>query len=139
MGTSNFAAWEMAEAEWVAKTEHLERFVCVEPEYNMLKRAVESELVPFCERYGVGMTPFYPLAAGFLTGKYQRGADAPEGTRLAIAPNHGKRWLTEGYFDALDGITAFCERTGHPMIDVGVRLAAGEPRGEFSHRRSVAS
>jgi aryl-alcohol dehydrogenase-like predicted oxidoreductase len=68
LGTSNFAAWEMAEAAWVSKTEHLERFVCVEPEYNMLKRTVESELVPFCERYGVGMTPFYPLAGGFLTG-----------------------------------------------------------------------
>jgi aryl-alcohol dehydrogenase-like predicted oxidoreductase len=127
LGTSNFAAWEMTEAMWVSKAEHLERFVCVEPEYNMLKRAVESELVPFCERYGVGMTPFYPLAAGFLTGKYQRGADAPEGTRLAIAPNQGKRWLTDGYFDALDGIAAFCERTGHAMIDVAFAWLLAHP------------
>ena len=70
LGTSNFAAWEMTEAAWVSKTKQLEHFICIEPEYNMLKRAVETELVPFCERYGVGMTPFYPLAGGFLTGKY---------------------------------------------------------------------
>jgi aryl-alcohol dehydrogenase-like predicted oxidoreductase len=127
LGTSNFAAWEMTEAAWVSKTEHLERFVCVEPEYNMLKRNVETELSPFCERYGVGMTPFYPLAGGFLTGKYQRGADAPEGTRLAIAPNQGKRWLTDSYFDTLDGIAAFCERTGHAMIDVAFAWLLAHP------------
>jgi aryl-alcohol dehydrogenase-like predicted oxidoreductase len=127
LGTSNFAAWEMAEAAWVSKTEHLERFVCVEPEYNMLKRAVESELIPFCEHYGVGMTPFYPLAAGFLTGKYQRGADAPEGTRLAIAPNQGKRWLTDDFFDMLDAIAAFCERSGHTMIDVAFAWLLAHP------------
>ena len=127
LGTSNFAAWEMAEAAWVSKTEHLERFVCVEPEYNMLKRNVESELVPFCERYGVGMTPFYPLAGGFLTGKYKRGAGAPDGTRLAIAPNQGKRWLTDDYFDALDGIAEFCERTGHAMIDVAFAWLLANP------------
>ena len=118
LGTSNFAAWEMTEAAWVSKTKQLEHFICIEPEYNMLKRAVETELVPFCERYGVGMTPFYPLAGGFLTGKYKRGVDAPEGTRLALAPNQGKRWLTDGYFDYLDGIAAFCDRTGYAMTDV---------------------
>jgi aryl-alcohol dehydrogenase-like predicted oxidoreductase len=127
LGTSNFAAWEMTEAAWVSKSEHLEHFVCVEPEYNMLKRTVESELIPFCEQYGVGITPFYPLAGGFLTGKYQRGAGAPEGTRLAIAPNQGERWLTDRYFDVLDGIAAFCERTGHGMTDVAFAWLLAHP------------
>lgn len=127
LGTSNFAAWEMTEAAWISSTNHLEKFVCIEPEYNMLQRSVESELVPFCAEYGVGMTPFYPLAGGFLTGKYHRGESAPEGTRLAIAPNQGKRWLTDEYFDFLDGIVEFCNGTGHTMTDVAFAWLLANP------------
>jgi aryl-alcohol dehydrogenase-like predicted oxidoreductase len=127
VGTSNFAAWEMCEADWVATQAGLARFVCIEPEYSMLRRDVEPELVPYCERYAVGMTPFYPLASGFLTGKYQRGAGAPSGTRLDIATNQGNRWLTDANFDAFDRIAAFCERTGHAMVDVAFAWLLASP------------
>jgi aryl-alcohol dehydrogenase-like predicted oxidoreductase len=127
LGTSNFAAWEMCEADWVAQNAGLGRFICIEPEYSMLRRDVEPELVPYCERYEVGMTPFYPLASGFLTGKYQRGIDAPTGTRLDIATNQGNRWLTDANFDALDRIAAFCERTGHAMADVALAWLLANP------------
>jgi len=127
LGTSNFAAWEMCEADWIATNAGLNRFVCIEPEYSLLRRDVEPELVPFCEQYHVGMTPFYPLAGGFLTGKYQRGVDAPAGTRLAIAANQGDRWLTDANFDAIERIAAFCERTGHAMADVALAWLLANP------------
>ena len=83
IGCSNFAAWQVCEANWTARAGNLNQFVTVQPEYNMLNRTVERELVPFCHEYNIGILPFYPLASGFLTGKYRQGEAVPEGTRLA--------------------------------------------------------
>ena len=83
VGSSNFAGWQIADADWVARTEHVNRFISAQNHYNLLEREVEAEVVPACLRFGVGLLPFFPLARGLLTGKYRRGQDAPEGTRLA--------------------------------------------------------
>ena len=82
LGCSNFAAWQVSEANWLARANSLNQFVTVQPEYNMLNRSVERELVPFCHEYNIGILPFYPLASGFLTGKYRQGEALPEGARL---------------------------------------------------------
>ena len=83
IGCSNFAAWQVCEAIWISRANNFAPFVTVQPEYNMLNRSVERELVPFCHEYNIGILPFYPLASGFLTGKYRQGEPVPEGTRLA--------------------------------------------------------
>ena len=82
IGCSNFAAWQLCEAAWTSKANNLESFVAVQSQYNLLDRHIESEMVPCCQAYGIGVVPWGPLAAGFLTGRYQRGKPAPAGTRL---------------------------------------------------------
>ncbi len=81
IGCSNYAAWQVTQALWISDREHLARFVSVQPEYNLLERDVERELAPCCIEFGLGIIPYYPLAAGVLTGKYKPGEPAPEGTR----------------------------------------------------------
>src|SRR6185369_8462992 len=82
LGNSNFAAWQITEAEWTARTSGRDRFISAQNEYNLLKRDAERELVPALVRYGLGLLPFYPLANGLLTGKYHRGEPPPAGSRI---------------------------------------------------------
>jgi aryl-alcohol dehydrogenase-like predicted oxidoreductase len=87
VGCSNFAAWQVAEAMGTAKALGIELLVSLEPEYSsMLKRAIEKELLPCCTRYHVGILPYFPLASGFLTGKYRRGQPPGAGTRCSTPP-----------------------------------------------------
>jgi aryl-alcohol dehydrogenase-like predicted oxidoreductase len=71
IGCSNFAAWQIVQANWIARTEHLSRFISAQNAYNLLDRQVERELVPACIAHGVGILPYFSLASGFLTGKYR--------------------------------------------------------------------
>jgi aryl-alcohol dehydrogenase-like predicted oxidoreductase len=95
VGCSNYSGWQLTEAMWIAKTEHLEHYVSAQNQYSLLERAIETELVPAASKYGVGILPYFPLASGFLTGKYRKDQDLPEGARLS-APNNpfGGRIMT---------------------------------------------
>jgi aryl-alcohol dehydrogenase-like predicted oxidoreductase len=82
VGCSNFAAWQVVEALWVADRQRLERFVSVQPHYSLLNRAeFERELEGVCRAYGLAVLPYSPLAGGFLTGKYRRGEAPPSPSR----------------------------------------------------------
>ena len=91
IGCSNFAGWQVADADWTARPAGLERFISAQNHYNLLNRAVETELVPACEQFGLGILPYFPLASGLLSGKYRRGEAAPEGTRLAGRARRSER------------------------------------------------
>lgn len=78
---SNFEAWRVCEALWTSEKLGLEEFVCVQPLYNIVNRDAEVELLPFCEKYGVGVVPYSPLARGVLSGKYLVGQKPPKGSR----------------------------------------------------------
>ena len=80
---SNFEAWRVCEALWTSEKLGLEEFVCVQPLYNIVNRDAEVELLPFCEKYGVGVVPYSPLARGVLSGKYLIGQEPPKGSRAA--------------------------------------------------------
>ncbi|MDE0396759.1 MAG: aldo/keto reductase [Candidatus Poribacteria bacterium] len=80
---SNFEAWRVCEALWTSEKYGLEEFVCVQPLYNIVNRDPEVELLPFCEKYGVGVVPYSPLARGVLSGKYLTGEAPPKGSRAA--------------------------------------------------------
>lgn len=80
---SNFEAWRVCEALWTSEKLGLEAFVCVQPLYNIVNRDAEVELLPFCEKYGVGVVPYSPLARGVLSGKYLVGQEPPKGSRAA--------------------------------------------------------
>lgn len=82
LGASNYAAYRLADSQWIAKTEHLHRFVALQMQYSLLVRDLEREHIPLCKRFGMGVLPWSPLAAGLLSGKYTRNQPAPPGVRL---------------------------------------------------------
>jgi aryl-alcohol dehydrogenase-like predicted oxidoreductase len=126
IASSNFSAVQVVEAAWVAKTEHLTPFIAAQNQYNLLDRSVERELTGVCATYGLGIVPFFPLASGFLTGKYRPGQAAPEGTRLA-GPMGG-RYLTEGNFETLQKLEAIAESAGHTMLELAMSWLAQQPQ-----------
>ncbi|HLS90334.1 MAG TPA: aldo/keto reductase, partial [Limnochordia bacterium] len=79
IGASNYAAWQLCRANDVAEMRGWTPFISIQPHYHMLERSIEKELVPYCEAFGVGIIPYFPLAGGFLTGKYRRGQAPPPG------------------------------------------------------------
>ena len=127
LGCSNFAAWQLCEAIWTSKAHNLAPFVSVQNEYNMLNRRVERELVPFCHQYDIGIVPFFPLAGGFLTGKYRQGEVVPEGTRLFGNQRAQERTLTEQNFLMLSELENFAVERGHPMVELAIAWLLGNP------------
>jgi aryl-alcohol dehydrogenase-like predicted oxidoreductase len=126
LGNSNFFGWQIADAEWVAQTRHLTRFISAQNEYNVLQRNVEIEIGPACQKYGLGLLPFHPLASGFLTGKYRPEQPPPEGSRLERAPTSGPG-LNEGNFGLLLNLERFAEERGHTITELAFSWLAGKP------------
>ena len=91
-----------------------EQFVTIQPHYHMLERGIEHELVPYCEYAGIGILPYFPLAGGFLTGKYKRGEPAPAGSRGERSP-YVQRYMTDANFDKLDKLQAFVAARGYTL------------------------
>ena len=127
IGNSNFFGWQVVEADWIARTEHLTRFISAQNEYNLLQRNVETELAPAITKYGLGLLPYFPLASGFLTGKYRPNEAPPEGTRLGNPNSPFGRVLNEGNFDMLMKLEKFAEDRGHTMIELAFSWLASKP------------
>jgi aryl-alcohol dehydrogenase-like predicted oxidoreductase len=123
LGSSNFAGWQVADADWVARTRGLERFVSAQNEYSWLARGVEAELLPALERFGVGLLPYFPLANGMLTGKYARGGARPPGARLDGRDDY----LTDSRFDVVEALQAYAAQRGVSLLDVAVGGLAARP------------
>ena len=86
IGSSTYPAEQIVEAQWVAERRGRERFRCEQPPYSIFARGIEAAVLPTCQRYGMGVIPWSPLAGGWLTGKYRRGTDKPSGGRAAVCP-----------------------------------------------------
>jgi len=125
VGHSNFSGFQTSHAEWTARTRGFERFVSAQNEYSLLKTQVETELVPALEEYGMGMLPYFPLASGLLTGKYQRGLAAPAGSRVAAWGMRAA--LTDATFDRIEALASFGKERGHSLLDVAVSGLAARP------------
>jgi aryl-alcohol dehydrogenase-like predicted oxidoreductase len=123
IGCSNFAAWQIADADWTARSGGLTPFISAQNEYSLIDRHVESELVPACERFGLGVLPFFPLANGLLTGKYKRGEPAPDGTRLA---DRGDQ-LSDRRFDQVEAVEKYAAERGVSLLDVAIGGLAAKP------------
>jgi aryl-alcohol dehydrogenase-like predicted oxidoreductase len=119
LGVSNFDAAQLREAHETVG----DRLVSLQNEYSLLEREIEAEVVPECERLGVGILPYFPLASGKLTGKYRRGEPAPEGTRL-----HGRDQIADDEtFDRIERLVEFARERGLEPIDVAVAGLAAQP------------
>ena len=123
LGCSNVTAAEIEEAERAAREGGLARFVTVQNEYSLLQRGIESVVAPACERYGLSILPFFPLAKGLLTGKYRRGEPGPAGTRLASSEPAGD----DEQFDRVEALAAFAEARGIGLPDVAIAALAAQP------------
>ena len=126
VGSSNFAAWQIADADWTARAAGLERFVSAQNGYSLLDRAVEDEVVPACEAYGLGLLPYFPLEYGLLTGKYRRGEAAPPGSRAALDPERSQ-WLRDAEWDRIEALTAYAEERDLTLLDVAIAGLAAQP------------
>ena len=127
LGNSNFTGWQIADADWTARSGGFTRFVSAQNQYSLLERAIEKEVLPACARFGQGQLPYFPLASGLLTGKYQRGAPAPEGTRLAAWGSHGAKSLSDRNFDKLDALTAFAAEREHSLLELAFAWLLANP------------
>ncbi|HKF29558.1 MAG TPA: aldo/keto reductase [Candidatus Binataceae bacterium] len=127
LGNSNFSGWQVADADWISRTRSLARYVSAQNQYNLLDRRIERDLLPACQKFGLGMLPYFPLASGFLTGKYHRGAEAPKGTRLALMQPIAKQVMTEQNFTTLERLEEFARGRGHTLVELAMSWLACQP------------
>jgi aryl-alcohol dehydrogenase-like predicted oxidoreductase len=123
IGCSNFTAAELEEAERTAREQGLARFVTLQNQYSLLEREIEAEVAPLCERLGVSILPYFPLARGLLSGKYRRREPGPEGSRLAS----GKPAGSDEQFDVVEALEAYAEERGIGLLDVAIAGLAAQP------------
>lgn len=126
LGCSNFGGWQVADADWTARSAGLDRFVSVQNRYSLLDRAIEDEVVPACETFGLGVLPYFPLEYGLLTGKYRRGESAPAGSRADLDPSRAQ-WLKTADWDRIEALEAFAEARGLSVLDVAIAGLAAQP------------
>lgn len=128
VGNSNFPAWRIAEAELVGRAANTVRFVSCQDEYSLLVRGIEKDLLPAAQHYNLGLLPFFPLASGLLTGKYQRGAVAPDDTRFSKMPALRDRYVTPRNEDIVEKLAAFAKARGHSMLELAFSWLAARPQ-----------
>jgi aryl-alcohol dehydrogenase-like predicted oxidoreductase len=126
IGCSNFAAWQLCEALWTSKVNNLHSFITVQPRYNAMERQIETELVPCCQAYGIGVIPWGPLAGGFLTGKYRQGEESKSDGRLA-KPTIYSNVFTEANWKKLSKLEAFAAERGHTVGELAIAWLLAKP------------
>ncbi len=125
LGNSNFSGWQIADADWISKTQGLERFVSAQNNFSLLERNVSREVLPACEQFGLGFLPFFPLASGLLTGKYSRGEAPPEGTRLAAWGPRGAAALSDRNFDRVEALDSWARDNGRSLLELAFAWILG--------------
>jgi aryl-alcohol dehydrogenase-like predicted oxidoreductase len=118
IGCSNFAAWQVADALWTADDRSSTPFISCQDELSLLVRDADKELMPAMERFGLGLLPYFPLASGLLTGKYQRNAVMPEGARLTNTARLADRYITDGNWPKVEKLADFARARGRTMVEL---------------------
>jgi aryl-alcohol dehydrogenase-like predicted oxidoreductase len=127
LGASNFSAWQLCRSNDLAEMMGWESFVTLQPHYHLLEREVERELIPYCRFANIGIVPYFPLAGGFLTGKYKRGEPPPSGSRGEKSP-YVQKYLTDANFDRLDRLAAFASARGRTVHALAFAWLLGQPQ-----------
>ena len=128
-GSSTFPPHEIVEAQWTAERRGRERFVCEQPPYSLLVRGVERDVLPACQRYGMGVISWSPLAGGWLSGRYRKDQALPDSTRSARLPWRYDMSLPENQrkLDAADALARLAEEAGLTMVHLAVAFAINHP------------
>ena len=127
LGCSNFAAWQLCKALWIADVNSWAPLVSVQPNYNVAIRDIEDELLPFCADQDMGVISYSPLGAGFLTGKYTTTWTAPKGTRFDVMPDHWDIYENDVSMRRMEGLRDISAQTGVSMVQLALAWAIGQP------------
>jgi aryl-alcohol dehydrogenase-like predicted oxidoreductase len=124
IGVSNFTGWQLMKSLYVSELKGFERFVSLQPQYSLVERNIEREVLPVCLEEGLGVIPWGPLGGGFLSGKYRRGENPPEDTRIAGAPDeYEESWAkrnVERNWRTLDVVGEISEETGRSYAQIAL-------------------
>ena len=127
IGCSTFAAWQVTESLWVSEKLGLNRFVTEQPPYHLLDRRIERELIPACQTFGIGIIPWSPLAGGFLTGKYKKSQQPPEGGRFSDGSHFRSGMLkNDAAFDVVEKLEAFANKKETPLSQLALAWCMGK-------------
>ncbi|MBM3341002.1 MAG: aldo/keto reductase [Betaproteobacteria bacterium] len=127
LGVSQAAAWQLVDMQWTSRHHGYAPLTTCEIEYSLLARKPQAELIPAMQKHGVALLPFYPLAGGFLTGKYKRGAPKPEGGRLTRGKRYEDMFMTQTNWTRLENLEAFAHARGHTLLELAFSWLAAQP------------
>lgn len=122
---SNMEAWRLVDAKWTAQTHNLGGFLSTQAEYNLLNRDAETTLFTALRRTGMSLLPYFPLASGLLSGKYRKGRDLPQGTRLDLP--YFKSGLTEERLEKVEALARFAEERGRTLLELAFAWLLSSP------------
>jgi aryl-alcohol dehydrogenase-like predicted oxidoreductase len=126
IGASNFASWQLAKANLLAEMHHWEPFVTVQSEYHLLERSLEQEVVPYCAEHGIGVIPYFPLAGGFLTGKYKQGQPPPAGSR-GETNEYVQGYMTPEQYAKVEQLAGWAEDRQHSVSELAHAWLLAQP------------
>jgi aryl-alcohol dehydrogenase-like predicted oxidoreductase len=129
IGSSTFPASQIVEAQWVAERRSRERFVCEQPPYSILVRGIEADVLPTCQRYGMGVIPWGPLGGGWLSGRYRKDATLPESHRAQRLPGRFDMSLpgNQRKLEAADALARLAEEAGLTLIQMALAFVIRHP------------
>jgi aryl-alcohol dehydrogenase-like predicted oxidoreductase len=129
LGSSTYPASEIVAAQWVAEKRGRQRFVCEQPPYSMLVRGVETEVLPVCLQYGMGVIPWSPLAGGWLSGGWRKGKEPPESTRAQRLPQRYDLSIpaNQRKLEAADALAQLAEESGMSLIHMALAFVIDHP------------
>lgn len=127
VGASAYASWQLAHANVLAEMSGWTAFVVLQSEYNMLRRDVEREVLPYCRSHRVGFVPYYPLAGGFLTGKYEQGKAPPPGSRGEKTKNV-QDFMTEANYQIIGRLAAWAKARGRGLNELAQAWLLAQPQ-----------
>lgn len=127
IGVSDFAAWQLAKTNTMAELKGWSAVAAIQSEYHLLERYVEQEILPYCQAHHVGFVPYYPLAGGFLTGKYRRGEAAPPGSR-GESNARVQAYMTEAHYDVIEALTAWAKARDRGLNELAQAWLMAQPQ-----------
>ena len=126
IGASNFTAWQLMKSLWVSDKHDFARFDCLQPQYSLISREIEREILPLCRYENVGVIPWSPLGGGFLTGKYRSGQRPPEDSRLAKM-DMWNRLADERNYSTLEAVEQIAKERGRAISQVALAWVNQQP------------
>ena len=127
IGASNFSAWQLTWSNALAELRGWNKFVSIQPHYHMFEREIETELIPACQYFKIGILPYFPLAGGFLTGKYKQGEPAPEGSR-GESSQYVQRYMTLENYAIVEKLTAYAQQREHTLNELAHAWLLAQPQ-----------